>query len=302
MSLPRQVVPGRVYLITRRCTQRAFLLRPDADTNNAFLYCLGVAAQRTDVAVLFFLAMSNHYHAGVVDQTGRLPEFLELFHKLLAKHQNVLRRRTENFWATEQTSAVELVDSRDALEKMVYTLANPVNDHLVERAHQWPGASSLAANLDGRVLRAVRPWRFFRKEGPMPESVRLTVHRPPGFEHFAQAEFAALLSERIAAVEQEAARARATDGSRVLGRGRVRRQDWRGRARSEEPRGSLSPRVACKSKWRHHETLGRNKAWLDAYRAARDLWLKGMHAIFPAGTYWLRRFAGVCCVPLAATG
>jgi hypothetical protein len=38
--LPRQVLPRRFYLITRRCCQRQFLLRPDPATNNAFLYCL----------------------------------------------------------------------------------------------------------------------------------------------------------------------------------------------------------------------------------------------------------------------
>src|SRR5262249_46523561 len=126
VSLPRQVVPGRVYMITRRCTQRMFLLRPDSDTSNAFVYCLAVAAHRTNVAVVFFLAMSNHYHAGIVDRAGRLPEFLETFHKLLAKHQNVLRGRWENFWAAEQTSAVELVRPEDALDKMVYAITNPV--------------------------------------------------------------------------------------------------------------------------------------------------------------------------------
>jgi hypothetical protein len=29
MSFPRQVIAGSYYLITRRCTQRQFLLRPD---------------------------------------------------------------------------------------------------------------------------------------------------------------------------------------------------------------------------------------------------------------------------------
>lgn len=42
--LPRQVLPGQFYLITRRCSQRQFLLRPDTATNNAFLYCLIDAA------------------------------------------------------------------------------------------------------------------------------------------------------------------------------------------------------------------------------------------------------------------
>jgi hypothetical protein len=35
MSLPRQVLPGQFYLVTRRCTQRQFLLWPDAATNVA---------------------------------------------------------------------------------------------------------------------------------------------------------------------------------------------------------------------------------------------------------------------------
>jgi hypothetical protein len=72
--------------------------------------------------VIFYLAMSNHYHAGVIDRQGCLPEFLEYFHKLFAKHQNVLRGRWENFWASEQTSVVELVDSDDVLGRMAYAL------------------------------------------------------------------------------------------------------------------------------------------------------------------------------------
>ena len=50
--LLRQVLPRRFYLITRRCVQRQFLLRPDAATNNAFLYCLIHAALRSEVDVL----------------------------------------------------------------------------------------------------------------------------------------------------------------------------------------------------------------------------------------------------------
>ena len=49
MTLPREIIPGRFYMVTRRCTQRQLLLRPDEETNNAFLYCLAEAAQRGDV-------------------------------------------------------------------------------------------------------------------------------------------------------------------------------------------------------------------------------------------------------------
>ena len=73
-------------MVTRRCSQRRFLLRPDSETTNAFLYCLGYAASRTGVGIVFFIACSNHWHGGIVNHEGRLPEFLESFHKLLAKH------------------------------------------------------------------------------------------------------------------------------------------------------------------------------------------------------------------------
>jgi hypothetical protein len=68
----------------------------------------------------------------MVDNYGRLPPFLEHFHKLYGKHQNALRGRGE-FWASEQTSVVELVKAEDVLGKMVYAIANPVTSHLVAR-------------------------------------------------------------------------------------------------------------------------------------------------------------------------
>jgi hypothetical protein len=272
-------------------------MRPDSETNNAFLYCLALATKQTGVEIIFFLAMSNHYHAGLVDKTGRLPEFLEAFHKLFAKHQNALRGRGENFWAAEQTSVVELVEAKDVLDKMVYTLTNPVKADLVALVKDWPGVSSYAAHLGKATLRAVRPVRFFRKEGEMPKTVSLTVGRPTGWDALTEAEFRRLLNERIEGLEQVAAQRRAESGVRVLGRRGVLQQDWRAQPQTQEPRGRLKPRLACKNVWRRVETLQRNRAFLTAYRTARELWLAGTRALFPAGTYWLRRFAGATCEP-----
>jgi putative transposase len=301
MSLPRQVTPGRCYLITRRCSERRFFMRPDAETNNAFVYCLAVAAQRTEVGVMFFLAMSNHYHAGIIDNQGRLPEFLEYFHKFFAKHQNALRGRWENFWATEQTSAVELVDAEDVARKMMYTLTNPVKDGLVDRADEWPGASSLGAQLRGDRLVAHRPRHLFRPDGPMPENASLVLTPPPGSESIPHDEFVNALAERLAAEEARLQTERLRGGIEVLGRKAVLEQRWSDAPDSLEPRRQLSPRVACRNIWRRIETLRRNGGFIDAYRAARDLLLSGIEAVFPEGTYWLRRFAGAVCVLTAAT-
>ena len=135
--LPRPVLPRQFYLVTRRCAQRQFLLRPDAATNNAFLYCLIAAALRSEIDVLLPCAMSNHYNAVIYDRAGRYPEFIEHFHKLLARSQNALRGRWENLWSCEQTCVVNLVDRDAVIDKLVYTASNPVADQLVDRAHHW---------------------------------------------------------------------------------------------------------------------------------------------------------------------
>ena len=62
MSYPRQVLPGATYLVTRRCTQRQFLLRPSAQTNAILLYCLARAAGLYGVEVHAYCFLSNHYH------------------------------------------------------------------------------------------------------------------------------------------------------------------------------------------------------------------------------------------------
>jgi putative transposase len=295
MSFPRQVIKGRVYLVTRRCTQREFLLRPDEETNQAFLYCLAFAAQRSGVDVVAFIANSNHYHAVVVDARGEIPKFLEDFHKLLAKHQNVLRRRRENFWSSEQTSLVELVDEEDILAKTVYTLANPVKDQLVERAGHWPGSTSLTATLTGKLLYAKRPLHFFRSQGDTPASLTLRCVLPPGLS-LKRSEFGAAVRAGIRVAEAAAADERRRTGRQVLGRDAILRQSPTDRPAPKSAEPGIVPRVAARDKGARMEAIVRLKEFRRAYAESRSSWLKGDEVLFPAGTWWLKRFSAVSCV------
>jgi REP element-mobilizing transposase RayT len=288
---PREVLPGRFYLITRRCTQRQFLLRPDRETNEAFTYCLIDAAQRYQVEVLLTCAMSNHHHTVIYDRWGRYPEFVEHFHKLLARSQNALRGRWENFWSSEQVCMVHLVDREAVMDKLVYTATNPVLDHLVDRVHHWPGVNGLVALLAGRSLRARRPLHFFRPKGPMPKELEMRLTIPP--ELGPEAEVLAELRDRVRAVEVEHDAERQRTGRRVVGRRGVLAQSWRGQPTSWEPRRGLRPQVAARSKWARVEALQRNQAFLEDYVQARERWRDGTLVVFPRGTYWLRRFAYV---------
>lgn len=303
MPLPREVLPGRTYMITRRCTQRQFLLRPDRATNNAFAYCLAVAAQRTGMVVLFTAAESNHHHTGIFDPLGKYPDFIEHFHKLLAKCMNSLRGRWENFWSSEQTSVLRLVDPNDVLDKMVYALTNPVKDNLVAKVTDWPGVNAFDAITSSASITASRPDHFFREDGPMPASATLTFGRPPEFKDMAQEEFVGMLRSRVENAEIDAEAKRKVTGAHVLGQRGVLEQDWRGSPIGQEPRRELNPRIAAKDKWSRIEALQRNKEFGNRYKAAFDAFRRGIKDVFfPAGTYWLRRFAAAICEPWPDVG
>lgn len=296
VSVPREIVPARFYMITRRCTQRQFLLRPDPATNNNVVYCLAEAAARFEIDVLLPSVLSNHHHTVVFDRHGRIVEFVEHFHKMLAKCQNALRGRWENHFSSEPVSLVHLVDVDDVVDKLVYAATNQVKDGLVERVHHWPGVNGLSDLLNGRVLHARRPAHFFRPDGSMPAEVTLELTLPPDLGEASK--ILHTLRERVAAVEAEHAAQRAETGRLVVGRRRILRQSWHDSPTSREPRRALNPRVAARSKWHRIEALRRNKEFVAEYRAARVAWRAGLHVVFPSGTYWLRRFAGV---PVAAT-
>ena len=298
MTLPRQVVPGSDYMITRRCSERRFFLRPDNDTNNAFIYCLGLAARRANVQVLFVVAMSNHYHAGIHDPDGNIPIFAEHFHALLARCQNAHLGRFEAFWSSDPTSVVRLVEPTDVLDKMVYAYTNPAAADLVDAADQWPGASSFHAALTSGFMTAIRPRCFFRADGDQPDFVDVPIYRPHGFLDKTAAEWKALVEERVCVVEAEHRERRRLAGKMVLGRRAVLAQRPSDSPSTAEPHFNVNPRIAAKSKWARIEALGRSKAFLKKYLPAIRAWIAGVtDTIFPYGTYWMRRFARVACDP-----
>ncbi len=290
MTAPRLVTPGQTYLLTRRCSERRFFLRPDRRTSGIFLYCLAEAAERFGLRVVAWLAMSNHYHAVVEDPRGVLPDFLCHFHKLSARALNARWGRWENLWAAEPACAVRLVEPADVLDKVVYALANPVADQLVEQAIDWPGASSFAA-LDGRQLELERPRGFFRPDGVMPERVALSAVAPSNWPG-GHAAWAAAVRESVRAAEDRARSARALSGARVVGRRAIRDASHRDRPSTAEPRRNLRPHLACANIPRRVAELGALRAFRIAYHRARERFVAGLAALFPPGTWKMVRELG----------
>jgi REP element-mobilizing transposase RayT len=294
VTAPRCVVPGTTYLVSRRCTQREFLLKPSALTNLIFKFVLAVVAARYGVLIHAVCVMSNHFHLVLTDPRANLPDFSRLLDGVVAKALNALYGRWENFWAPFSYSAVALVSPEDIIEKVAYTLANPVTAGLVEHGREWPGVWSDPRSLGQPGELVERPGHYFAKDGSMPERAELVFSAPPGFKS-ADA-FRAQLIGRVNELEQQAAAERKTNGVEALGARRVLKQRHTDRPARGEPRRVLNPRVAARDKWKRIETLGRLVGFLDSHREALlRFWRGERNVVFPRGTYLMRVRFGVAC-------
>ncbi len=294
MTAPRQVLNGASYLVTRRCSERRFFLRPSKKTTAIFRYVLAVVAARYDILIHAFCVLSNHFHVVLTDPHARLPEFHRDLDALVARAVNCSLGRWETFWDPDSYSAVRLEGPGAILEKMVYVLANPVAAGLVRHATDWPGLWSDPDLIEGEALTVERPKEFFRADGPLPTLAHLQLHPPPGFE--SDPSLVQTLRRLLQEAEHRAAAEMGEAGRSFLGIARVLAQNPSARPASGEPRRALSPRVACKNKWKRIEALLRLAEFGRAYRHALDAWRAGARdALFPPGTWLMRVQHRVCC-------
>ncbi|MCC6750396.1 MAG: hypothetical protein IT371_22215 [Deltaproteobacteria bacterium] len=289
MSMPRQVIAGSTYLVTRRCTQRQFWLRPCTRTNEVVAFCFAWAAELTGVEIHAICVLSNHLHAVVTDPEGQLPEFMRIAHVYVAKCINASYGRWENLWASEPPSAVRLEGERDVLDKISYCLANPVLSGLVRRGREWPGLRSSPRDLAGTSRIVRRPAVFFRTDGTVPERLELRHRRPSIFLHLTDDQLVERVRQAVHERESDARREHALSGRAILGIHALLTQDPGGKPRTPAPHRNIAPRIAAKNKWARAEALRRLRSFLEEYRAAYEQFKIGLRdVIFPFGTYAMR--------------
>jgi len=239
--------------------------------------------------------MSNHWHGVVTDPLGRLPEFLERFHRLFARAQNASLGRWENLWSSDKPSVVALVSDEDVLEKMAYTIANPTAAGLVHAPREWPGVISLRTD---ELTTVDRPDIFFDSKGVMPEQLTLRISRPPIYPHLDDTTLARYVAGAIERHVHEARKALQSAARKFIGARAVLRQAFHAAPNTTEPRRAPSPRIAAKHTPERVQAIRHLLDFIHRYRAAWHTWRAGNRGtVFPPGTYALRVHARVACAP-----
>lgn len=298
MTQPRLIEPGGVLLITRRTVLRFHLFAPDPRVRRIFLYSLAVAANRYGILVHCVVLMSTHEHLVVSDPEGRLPDFLQYFHRLVALGVKALRGWEGSVWDHQPTSVVDLRTPQAVVESLGYSIANPTAAGLVASAKDWPGVTTRPADLGAAVWRIERPSQYFRADDDKwPRYVELRLEMPRAARELGVSDddFRRLVAHEVAELEK-AARTKAKEaGLPFLGADRCAKLSPFRRARSAEPARSRNPCFAVGRGNREAllEAARRLRAFRHAYRFVFERWRAGLRELaFPAGTWLVHRRHG----------
>ena len=295
MTLPRQFLPNTTYFITRRTTQREFLLKPTKQTTQIFLYCLAIAAEKTGVRLHCVTVMSNHWHAILTDPHMKVSEFYGWVHKYTAKAINSSLGRRENLWSSEKTCAIPLESPEDVLDKTAYTLCNPVSAYLIAKGKKWTGVWLYRQNHSRKIQ---RPDVYFQSDGDMPEVAELKIYKPPSHENLSENSYEELVAAELALREQTIAREMQEVGKSFAGMDAVLRQAHIDKPKSFNPKRNLNPKFSAIDKWLRISAIARYKQFVADYRDAREKFKTGHREVFfPFGTYALRIHLGVNVAP-----
>ncbi len=303
MTHPRIIKDGKTWALSRRTTRRHYLFNPDQARHleQAYWYCLAVAANKHGILVHAGCLMSTHSHEVVTDPDGQLPKFLQLCHVLLARCTKAIRGWPAEVFDKSPTSTVHLRTPEKIIDALGYLIANPVDAFAVRYAKDWPGAQTLPKDIGQRCIRVKRPPFYFRAGNPdYPDVVELHLQMPVALQCDYGTELAQeRIAQRLRQREHEAWQKAKAQGLSFVGPKRVLKFEHSKRASSYEEFGTLNPRFAVGTdKKARVEAVKELQLFSAQYRDALAAWTDGdSRAVFPEGTWWMRVFHGARCGP-----
>lgn len=293
MTQPRLVVPKETYVVMRRCSERRFFLRPDAEVTKMMRFCIAAAALNYKMQVHAAVVMSNHYHLVITDTEGNMSSFMAWLNHVSALFLKVYRDRGrgETIWSDEKFSSILLVSREAVLRQLVYVITNPVRDGLVDGHRRWRG---MVTRPDACLapIKAPHPNRDIAVKEHKDMTLRITV--PSCFRHMRKEEYVQMLKEAVK--EEEIALRRARKGKAFLGMKKVLSKSAHSSPTKTQDKDTqavitLNPRFAGVTK----EAIAYGKKIIRGFRKAYRECMKRYQdgdrdILFPRGTYWMCRF------------
>lgn len=301
MTRPRPVFEGDILHIQRRIIDGQYLLRADETTNQLVRFAIAEAAERYNIAVHAACIVSNHLHTLITDTHGRHPEFTARAHRTIALGLHRIHKISGTIWEPGGLSVQRMEGPEAVLEAIGYIRANPIAAGCVYDEHDYPGLFGIddRAPLRTAIEPIARP-ECFKQGSTLPEEAILKTE-PVAIlvEEFGTDGAASAITLAIRRHRQKARTERAESGLPYLGMKRVLAQSIQKRAKKPKSAG-FNPTfkgVIRSAIEKASKTLRAfRRAYAEALAQLRD---GAPGVVFPYGTYYLRRFAGVSTLPSA---
>jgi putative transposase len=144
---PREFVPGAVYHVYARGSNRQTIFASDSDRAD-FLVCLERVVSRAELRCLAYCLMSNHYHLVLETGDGGLSRAMKALNGRYALRFNSRYDRDAHLFKN-RFGAVHQRSESQLLWTLRYTVTNPIDNGLCARPAEWPWSSYRAsAGLD----------------------------------------------------------------------------------------------------------------------------------------------------------
>jgi hypothetical protein len=131
--------------------RQEFWTRPSATINQIVGYSYGYTQEKYGMLFYQLTVMSNNIHITVTDPTGDwFSEFFSCSQSMIARRLNAHYRLQENRWKVDNFGPVPLGDEDAVLDKMVYSIVNPVTAVFIEQG----GAVAGRDDLDQGAMKA----------------------------------------------------------------------------------------------------------------------------------------------------
>ncbi len=295
MTRPRRHIDGQIVMMTRRCFQRRFLLRPDDWINSVIAFEIGRYAPRHNLSIHGVMAMSNHIHKIASDHEANRSDYMQNTMREISKARNRHLNRTGSLWDGRPYGDTYILQQESIEEKLLYIWLNPVKAGLVQRAEDWPGFKILPRHW-GKTLTIPVPEQADYYGRYSPEVVEFTPQPPPGYRDMPIEEAREYFEELLRDAEDEFLKQYSAQA--FAGPKKVRSVDPTSRPSNDDiyAHNHNGPRFAAKDAELIERAKARYEQFLRDYEKRRQRWVKGQTNIcFPAGTVWFRKCTPCQC-------
>ena len=186
----------------------------------------------------------------------------------------------------KQTSIVHNEEAGDILNRIVYTMGNPVADGIEREGKNHQGMRKRWPIPDKVIQRPNIFWRSLDKGGVAPDEVTLSFTRPPVWDGLSDDELDDLIEKRVLEYEKETRDARDEDGKPFRCDVTDEKPDPMSFPKSRHILFGLSPLIASMDKKKRLKAIRRLQSFREDHEIARLLKKAGVHeVVFPHGTY-----------------